>query len=286
MLLLLALAAACALAAWQYYSAPGAASPVRQAHVNRLGTVAGPYDVSLQDPVEFDGMTRMEIFEHRVEQVALNLDFVAGTYEPDLRVFGRIEDGLRWWGLDGQFCAGPGDHSHDGASEESRFLSNPLLLVGVKEGVAPQDTPEGCFAVWPRPTALRFEGARATVTYDLTRFAEEKQRAGLDPPGPLMLDDLNARDWGFQFLALVRASNLVPDADSPLLDGDLVQLRGFVHEGGSCGQQPGCNNGSPRQSDLRFLVAQLPASMTVRLYRSPVVIDPSRGDFDFTIRFE
>ena len=46
-------------------------------------------------------------------------------------MFGQVEDGRPWWGIEGQYFHGPGQRSIEGPSEESCFVLNPFLLVAV-----------------------------------------------------------------------------------------------------------------------------------------------------------
>ncbi len=280
--MLAALAVACAAAAWTYLGGAGEdVSPQPPPHENRLGVVDGSVDVALFEPVEFDGMSREEWFEHRRGQVALNPELFVPEYQPSAHLFGQIVDRLPWWGLHGQFCEGPGERSDMGESEESRFLSNPFLLVALVEGTAFRDTPVTCFATWPRPLDLRYSAGAAEVTYDLSRFATERRQAGTRLGRALRLNGINARDWGYRYVAVVDSEQLSPAEGSELLTGRSVELIPFIHAGPSCGQPSGCNNGSPREPNLWFQVDQLPARLVLRLSRGSA---PDGDDLRFTIQ--
>ena len=144
-------------------------------------------------------------------------------------------------------------------------MSNPFLLVAVIEGTAVTNVGPECFAVWPRPSGLRHAPEGGEVTYDLNRFAAEKQQAGVTLRRKLELNTINARDWGFRYVQTLDHANLLPEDGSSLLAGGPVELRAFIHPGGSCQQPQGCNNGSPEEPNLRFRVDRPPAHITVVL---------------------
>jgi len=93
---------------------------------------AGAVTIGLYDPIELDGMTRAEVEQLRTYYVDKHPELVR-EYTPSSAVFGQIVDGLPWWGVEGQFCDGPGERGIDGDSEEARWVINPFLLLGVDE---------------------------------------------------------------------------------------------------------------------------------------------------------
>ena len=262
LLLLLVLLAACALWTW-LRGAGQAVVPGPSPFTNRLTLPLHRVEVPLHDPIEYDGMTREQWYAHRRAQVALQPQLADPGYEPSAPPFGRIEDGLPWWGLHGEFCVGSGDRSHEGLSEESRFLSNPYLLVGLMEGRTWEPIAEGCFPVWPRPTELWIGATGSEVVYDLARFAAEKDQLGMRPTKYLRLIGINAADWGYNRVEVLQHQGIAPTSE--LLSDGAVALRTYIHRGPSCGQATGCNNGSPREPGLWFELEESPARLELRL---------------------
>ena len=221
--------------------------------------------VALHPVVELDGMSRAEVHALRAQQVAAHKALVEGDYQPSHAVFGRIEDGRPWWGMEGQFCHGPGPRSADGLSEESRFISNPFLLLALGEaqsfiGVEP------CVVAHPWPDALAYEEDRVVVRYDLSAFARQVATAGREQAPHLFLHNYNARDWGYQWVSVLSSSNVSPAPKSELF-AKAIQMRAYIHTGNSCRQQGGCNNGSPREPDLYIAVDALPARLELGLHK-------------------
>jgi hypothetical protein len=257
----------------------GSSSPppatLRRAQPNRLrlGDAAAPGEIVIRPhaPVELDGLTRAQVFALRTREVQRHRPLVHEPYAPAAQVFGQIEDGRPWWGMEGEFCRGPGKRSIDGPSEEARFLLNPFLLLGLDEGKAFVDQPPTCFPVWPQPTRLSWSphARRAVVRYDITRFIREKRMVNLLRQfTQLSLDNYNARDFGLGFVHAdpARSQNVAPFPGGRLFV-DAIPLHGYIHRGGSCGYPGGCNNASPYEPQLYFKLTGLPARIHCKLWR-------------------
>ena len=243
-----------------------------------FSTTHGPINIPLQPLAEFDFKSREEILQSRIDALsALRsspglTDLIPATYAPLPSVFEQIESGAPWWGLHGIFFFGPGQRSISGPSEESRFLLHPLLLVGVVENQAfiTKETPDQFLSFYPQLQSLSVTPATHTVEarykvqgyldylHHIGRYAGEK---------PLLsLSAYNARDFGFNFLAIDtnRSQNVRTLIPSTTLAPNLH----FIHRGGSCGYPGGCNNMSPYQDEIEFSVKTLPAEVVVKLWRT------------------
>lgn len=259
LVLLLVLLVAAGVGSWRLLGReepPPAVNRLRPARVS----------IELSSPVELDGMTRREVLALRSDHVARYPQLVDGEYAPWHGVFGAIQDGRPWWGLDGQLCHGPGEHAPDGPSEEARFIVNPFLLVAVGENVAFLRDGEPCVPVWPRPARLDYEGWSATAVYDLSRFVADKRSHGLRFADALFLHAANARDWGFERLRVEESHNVRPAGEARLFQQP-VPLKAYLHTGLSCRVPGGCNNGSPDEPDLYFVPDALPAHLVFSLDR-------------------
>jgi len=225
-------------------------------------------NIPLNSMIELDFKTKREIYELRKKYTQFFPNFIKADYQPSEVVFGQIEDGKPWWGMLGLSYYGDGKNSIDGYSEESRFLVNPLLLVGLDSGyslvvnnrnIQPAET-------YPIPMSLSWsdDNKKAIVRYDITSY---KQRAAMrgDPnlsKNILTMIAYNAKDLGFDYLyvAPTESMNVVGWTN-------LVIIRQFIKTGGSCGYQGGCNNMSPYQPELEIRVDKLPARAYVKLWR-------------------
>lgn len=248
--------------------------------------------IGVNPPVEFDGKSKGEIFSLRAGYVSAHKSLLKGGYRPSEAVFGQIVDGKPWWGLEGQFCKGDGQHSIDGASEESRFICNPFLLLAV-DTLRPWKREGRCDPVYLQPVSLQWQAAerRALAVYDMSDYYDRVSRTGFPVASArsatLYLKNLNARDFGYEYLCLDTAScSNIGRRDSAGMFKDCVQLLGFIHCGGSCGYPGGCNNGSPLEPDLHFSIGRLPAVMRCKLWKSMPADTRSEPDFTFIIEFK
>jgi len=222
--------------------------------------------------VELDYRTREEILALRAGRVRERPDLLDGPYAPSDLVFGAIESGKPWWGITGIYFHSSGPRSIEGPSEETRFLGNPFLLVGLCEAHTWRNpTPPA------RPAPFHPEARRLTwfigghpvarATYDVGRFFEgiKAHHYGQMRTGDLALIAYNARDLGLPFLYVESALSSNITWHGPR--DRAVAIRQFIHRGGSCGFPGGCNNMSPYQRELTFRVEQLPARVHVKLWR-------------------
>jgi len=240
----------------------------------------------VKDPVELDFKSREQVLAIRSAEMARQPGILdPSVYRPSEYVYGRIRDGRPWWGIDGLYYYGTGELSIRGPSEESRFLVNPYLLVGVTETSA--------FIVrrgfrdpkpYPLVTQLVWHPARrwGQVVYDVQRHLNYLKSIGQAKDQPeFLLITLNAQDMGFWWFFLDPQKSLNVQLPG---DGPRVQpLKQFIHLGGSCRYPKGCNNASPATPELEIRVTKFPATVEVRLWsRRPV--DPGEpADMTFEV---
>ena len=160
---------------------------------------------------------------------------------------------------------------------------NPFLLMGLGEAVAFRNL-SPCVVAYPKPVSLTYEADHAVVVYDLSGFAADVERAGRKREPHLFLHNYNARDWGYDWMTVVAASQVQAVPRSALFD-KAVRLRAWLHTGKSCGQPGGCNNGSPREPNLYVDVTSLPAELELGLYRKQPS-EPTPPDFRYVIRMQ
>lgn len=262
-----------------------------------------PLTIEILSPMEFDSLTRDEVYDLRRQAVARHPDLLGHDYEPADVVFGQIEDGLPWWGMDGLFYYGNGEQSIEGPSEESRFILNPYLLVGLDiwgwsvfnvprfqwdasritpEMIAQNDFPPVCQA-----QALHWDGGnrQADVAYDVTACLAEINQWTVTPvtleDGYFDIIAYNARDFNLNWIYIWYPTPdypAVPMGDRPL------KIPHFLHRGSSC-QYPGdCNNMSPFVPQLdAYYLGSVPASVTAYLWKDEPDSRSSTPDMVFTI---
>ncbi|MBU1863655.1 MAG: hypothetical protein KKH94_08345 [Candidatus Omnitrophica bacterium] len=237
--------------------------------------------------IELDFKSKEEIYELRRQYVAQYPGLVVDTYEPSAEVFGDIESGKPWWGILGLCYYGPGQKSIEGLSEESRFIANPYILVGLDEGHAYviKDKNLRPKAVYPKPTTLvwKKEEKWAKVTYAVRRFWKEAQ-----PYEYLSLNDrtfdlyaYNARDLGFQYLHVDNKQSR--NAISLSTSGGALLIPFMLHVGGSCGYEGGGNNMSPDTPDFKIQISKLPARLYIKLWKVQPASNDEPEDMTFII---
>lgn len=236
---------------------------------------------------ELDYLTKADIYGLRKKHVSEHSGFIkgAGSYEPRGEVFQQIEDKKPWWGILGISYYGPGEKSIEGPSEESRFLSNPYLFVGIHEvnahtvgqgwGLSP-------IAIYPELLLLGWNRGRTVMRarYNVSSFfdyAKSYQYTDADQRA-ITITDYNARDFGFNYLYFSEEKSqnvrLSEKATQPI---DIIQ---FIHCGGSCGYAGGCNNQSPTQTELEVAITTTPAFLFVKLWRSKPSSAEDKSDAD------
>lgn len=261
-------------------------------------------DIPINPPMEFDGLTRADIYALRSEAVNTHADLLAADYTPSAGVFGEIIDGKPWWGMIGQWYHGPGSDSTRGASEESRYVLNPYLLVapefygfsifgGVLEWdtarISEADLNQPDFPLMCRVESLRWYPRRASAeaTYDVSGCL-----AALNPylVAPLTVEDngwfdlfsYNARDLNLNYIYVDYAASTGVTHPEPAAEAATFPY--FIHLGGSCQQPGGCNNMSPGFAALSNLeLTALPAEIVVKLWTTPPPSVEDAADMTYRI---
>ena len=187
------------------------------------------------------------------------------SYQPSDRIFSRIENNKPWWGLEGLYRYGPGLKSIEGASEETRFLLNPLLLVGVAESkIYAIDTPVNIESPpWPAPVSLEIspEENQISTTIKVGGFIEHLNKLKIKKK---MLDLVayNAGDLGFNYMQILQTQGVNIKADRK------IELIEYIHTGQSCGYPGGCNNTSPYIPAMQFELVSVPAVLKLDMFRN------------------
>lgn len=249
------------------------------------GQATGEFTVPLRSPIKLDGFMKEQIYEMRRAIVAERPELVS-RYRPDDDIFGEIQDGKPWWGMEGIYFYGPGVMSTQGDSEESRFLFNPHLLIAVREPVAVEGyLPNGATNYDPVPLKLTWNcaGSAARVVYDVSRyfaFIGPRNYTG-ENARMLWIVAYNARDMGFNYFYIdpLQSKN-IGKHDEHYGPVPLVQ---HVHAGPSCGFPGDCNNMSPVQAATFMQVPELPARAVIKLWRKKPPPVSSRADMTYTI---
>lgn len=241
------------------------------------------YDIQLNPPAELDFLSKEEIFSKRTGFAFQSSHLINKDYTPSGNVF-QIVGNKPWWGIIGVNCKGAGKNSIDGLSEESRFINNPLLLIGIDSYYAFR-APFGCKSFYPEPVKLFYQplSKKGTVVYNISKFySDSKGTAWGQVKDLFVFRGDNARDFGYNY-AYVESKTNVKFAYSDNLAQKVHKIRNFIHLGGSCGHPEGCNNGSPKQTAFQFDVTQLPANVVMKLWKENPTGKETPADLYFEI---
>jgi hypothetical protein len=277
---------------------PAMATPY---NVLNIGPQASASEISVPlHPVEiYNFRPKAEILDQRKKQVEMSPQLVPGPYKPSEEVFGAVEDKRPWWGLQGSAVYGAGDKSIEGAAEESRFIANPLLLVGAdaasannfkKDLVTASDLNDPDFPYTWKALSLTWWANRscARVVYDVSKFNDALYRFRKKLVTPLIVPGFslvayNARDFGFNYICLAPEKSInVVNEGKPAPEA--VRINQMLHCGGTCGYPGGCNNMSPHNIAIdRIKYSKLPARAYVKLWRAKPAKVTDDADMVFLI---
>ena len=235
---------------------------------------AARHIVPIRELVEYDGMTKKELFARRKTIVDSFSGLGGENYQPDEKILGNIQDGKPWWGTEGILCKGQGSHASDGKSRESSYFENPMILLNLELTMLMNGNPgkEDCAGLWPLPTSVIVypETKTIEVSYDLSGFMKEFE--GSKFYERVKVDDwfgfgnINARDFGYEYAQAYETKGIrfanTPNAStvSPLVN--------YWCLGHSCKVEGGCNNICPANSAFTFFVDEYPAYAKFKLYKS------------------
>lgn len=253
-------------------------------------------DLWVNPPSEFNNMRKDEIYAIRKAYVKDSL-FYTDAYEPNERVFGQIQDYKPWWGE--QKCrplnyTGDYHESIEGESKQSIQINNPNALVGLSSPYIPWDV-EGnadfCNSEYSRfiPKALKYSKKDNLIVAEYEVSKEFPNiYVNISDKGyryPIQLSGLNALDFGYKYIYAFDTKNI-----DMMYSSNITQTPGmfidYIHVGGSCGYEGGCNNISPMQNDKMISVKALPAEINLKLWKKQPRDKYSKADMYYRIIFK
>lgn len=246
-------------------------------------------------PSEFNNMRKDEIYSIRKAYVKDSL-FALDNYEPNERVFGTIEDYKPWWGsIICQPIGYEGDNHEniEGESQQSIQINNPNALVGLKNVYFMYDRHESdfCESEYARfiPQAIKYSEkdnlivAEYEVSKDfLNTYVQLDNRR---KRFPLQLSGLNALDFGYKYVYAFDTKNIEMFHSNNITE-NIGMFRDYIHVGGSCKYEGGCNNISPMQNDKMVTVKALPAEINLKLWKKQPRDKYSKADMYYRIIFK
>jgi hypothetical protein len=271
------------------------------------GAPADPVIFEPVTPISLSGLSKEKILELRVAAVNKYSQLIKGKYVPSDWVFGRIQDGAGWFGIQQFFLTGKGEGSTTGPSYLSSTVLSPFQLViptfwglsiwadtNLKWKPEVVANPSVIQAIPYQPTAgavvWNASAARAEVTWLVQKFLEESEYYLQTPLHIGNIDFgvslVNAMDMNFKYvtLDLQNSSGVAAprqgDPASPISEY-------FGYSKGTCGNKEGCNhfwNLTPPLDTIT--VHHLPAVATFKLWYQKPAATSDQGDFTFVVNLE
>lgn len=202
-------------------------------------------DVKINLPISLNHKTKNQIYDIRTNFVQ-NSIFKSEKYSPNEYVFGQIEDGKPWVSMN--ICRYNNEVRTVGKSEESRFIVNPSILIMLDYPFA-LNCKEGTIYSHDIPVQAEYSKEKNTLTVFYKNLKPTYSSLFYD------LNGINAKDFGYNYLYIDKnksSKNLIFNNKENNASDHIVEIQSFIHLGGSCGIEGGCNNGSPKQEDLEI----------------------------------
>lgn len=255
---------------------------------------SSPVDLKINPPTEINGFSREEIYNLRKYAVVGSV-FAFSGYDPSKSpVLEQIESGKPWIGLSSEGAYDNKKFITKGVSEETRFLNNPNILIGIAlTTVRHCFGNEGNIADYTLPQRLIYskQGNKVTVIYNFTNYYNKLlncKEAGIENQ-IFRLTGVNARDLGYPFAYAYNVKNIIFTQQNNI-GNEITEFQDFIHVGGSCEVPGGCNNGSPRQYNLEFRLQALPADietyMVIKLWKERPSTTAAPADTILTMIFK
>lgn len=243
----------------------------------------------------YSGKTKDEILNIRKNYVKTSI-FSDEKYEPNESVFGQIADKKPWWGIDYMTCSEKNIQKNkigQGNSEESRYINNPNLLVGVhmsKSYVKSKKIKDFCQdkALLFIPTSINYDKRNKLiiVEYNSSKsFMYRVNKRFIE----FLLVGLNARDFGYNWVYVINSDNirfLPPNVEFTMVNEKPKKFLDFIHLGNACQIEEGCNNASPYQPEMAFSFKSIPAEMTLSLWKNKPIFKNQPADIYLKMIFK
>lgn len=258
---------------------------------------SGFEELWINPQLEFNNMRKDEIYDIRKAYVKDSL-FALENYEPNERVFGAIEDYKPWWGE--QECrplnyTGDYHESIEGKSKQSVQINNPNALVGLSSPYIPWDVERNadfCNSEYSKfiPKVLKYSEKDNLIVAEY-EVSKEFLNILINISGknfryPIQLSGLNALDFGYKYVYAFDTKNIEMLYSNNNVTQTVEKFRDYIHVGGSCGYEGGCNNISPMQNDKMITVVALPAEINLKLWKKQPYDKYSKADMYYRIIFK
>lgn len=241
-------------------------------------------ELEINDLIDFNNKSKNEIFEIRKKFVKKSI-FNSKNYKPSEEVFGGIQDYKPWIGINSTSCGWSNSAPQFGLSEESRFINNPnaLIMLNMPWKTTKARTCEK--NAYLLPASIEYIKSRNTI---IVKYKMKQFRDGIYQKyyyeKHFMLDAINARDLGYNWGYAHESKGVT--FYKPSILNEAYQFRDFIHLGGSCGVEGGCNNGSPYQQELNFAIIKHNAYVKLYLWKNAPNNKKNKADINYELHFD
>ena len=208
-----------------------------------------------------------EITNIRKKYVATSI-FKNETYEPDISVFGQMQDKKAWWGI---------------------------MLLGVLVSQIFERTPDlkslcEDKALQMIPTSITYDKKHRLITATYKATPNFMKQFGKKGHIKFLLTGLNARDFGYKYAYAINTANIAFNPAYSIkgnsLDYGIVKFEDHIALGKACEVDGGCNNTTPYQPALEFIIMKLPAELTISLWKHKPMYKNQPASMYYKIKFE
>ncbi len=216
-------------------------------HNNTLDNI-NEQNIKVEQPIPLSYKSKQEIYNLRKNAVKKSI-FNSGNYEPSEEVFGQIEDRKPWISMNSCMLNDNLKSIITGASEESRFILNPSALVQINFP----------FSNWCEQGQYKPHLTLKSIKYirnenEIIVTYEKLNQETLSNNSYFSFCGINARDLGYKyaFVDTQKSTYNLQFVNTINISKNVAEFQDFLHKGGSCGHESGCNNASPSQPMLDF----------------------------------
>lgn len=242
----------------------------------------------------FSGKTKQEIYDIRKKYVAKSI-FKSKDYEPNEEVFGQIEDGLPWRSIFTELCTFTPIAETKGWSEESRFINNPELLLGIRNGCGTliskaeeNNKPTYyCFSTmgYFMPDKITYSKNKKLITVYYKDFHNIPSKYI-----SYYFETINAQDFGYKYGKMIPNNEISFKNPKDNISTRIYKFQDFIHKGDSCGVEGGCNNCSPYIEGFEFsplltLYNRQSKEMNIKLWKERPNDDNTEADMNYRVVF-
>ncbi len=227
---------------------------------------------------DLNNKTKDEIYAQRKFFVEKTI-FKNKKYRPSKDVFGKIADNKPWLGIEALTCYGKGPNAYKGLSEESRYINNPTMLIGL-DRVSFDEKPQSMCSVtdYLMPVKINYSKDDNTIKV-IFEVSEYKGDLGTE----FLLKGLNAKDLGFVYAYADKTENVVFLQQDKNISTGVHLFKDFIQLGTVCGVEGGCNNASPFQKELNYTVMRYPALLHFKLWKKRPKNIETKEDINYLI---